>query len=97
MINENATLCPHCHYPMLKLANFEGVSSRDAQGFHGKDNHDYSFWGWWAIVDELLSGMWNGLTTWRRRRQVKKLRDEVLPQFPKSLICPHCLQVVRRT
>jgi hypothetical protein len=93
---EQRTLCPNCHYPMLKLSGFEGVSSRDAQAFHGKNSHDFSLWGWWAIAHDLLAGLWSGLGAWRRRRQVKKLRDEVLPQFPKSLICPHCLQVFRK-
>jgi hypothetical protein len=96
MLNDNATFCPHCHYPMLKLSRFEGVSSRDAQGFNGKDSHDFSFWGWWAIAHDLFTRMWSGVGTWLRRRQVNKLRAEVLPQFPKSLICPHCMQVFRK-
>jgi hypothetical protein len=96
MLHDNATQCPQCHYPMLNLSGFEGVSSRDAQGFNNRDLHDYSFWGWWAIAYGIFAGMWSGLGTLRRRRQVKKLRAEILPQFPKSLICPHCLQVLRK-
>lgn len=82
---------------MLELKDFEGVSSNDAPGFGGKDAHDFWFWGWWAIMHDIAVEIWNALRSVWRRHKVKKLRQEILPRFPNTLICPQCLNVVKKT
>ena len=82
---------------MLELQKFEGVSSRDAAGFGGKEARDYWFWGWWAVVHDLLSEVWHSIGLAWRKRKVRRLRAELLPQYPNTLICPQCFHIIKRT
>ncbi len=96
MSRDHWTHCPECHYPMLELNGFEGVSSNDAAGLSGKGAQDYWLWGLWAIAHDILEQVWNVLRSAWRKHKVKKLRAELLPQFPNTLICPQCLYTIKK-
>ena len=88
---------------MVKLEGFDGTSSADADGFDRFETNDFSHGGWslalalWPFLWEMSCDAARGVKSLWRKRRVRKLRDEVLPRFPKSLICPLCHEIARRT
>lgn len=86
---------------MVKLDGFDGTSSADADSFGSgssggfRDFLLYSFA--YVFTIGLLMEIGKGARGLWRNRRVKKLRDEVLPRFPKSLMCPLCHEIVRRS
>jgi len=79
---------------MLALKKFEGDSSRDAPGFG--DDTNYRVWGSWGILYDIFKSLTKGADLQRRRKQVARLKVEILPKFPNSMICPQCLSVLHR-
>jgi hypothetical protein len=57
------------------------------------DGIDLYFYGLWAYVYNLLFG---AAALAAKKRKLEKLRSEVLPQFPKALVCPGCLYIERK-
>ncbi len=103
MSPDHRPLCPQCRYPVLKLKDFDGASSLDAPGFDGVDAsnyrsaHDYSLWFLGMIfIRDVLKEIGKGFRSLRRRHKVKKLRAEILPHLPDTLICPLCLHVIKQ-
>jgi hypothetical protein len=85
--------CPQCRYPMLRLAGFEGVSSKDApnpSAHSGYGESNYHWFGLLGIIWSLLCDLAKEIGLLGRKRKVKQLRAEILPQYPDALICPHC-------
>ena len=86
--------CPECLYPMLKLSDYDGDCSLDAPGFNSSDARDFPFgFHELAFIFDILRDVGSGLRNLARRRKVKKLRLEILPQWPQTLVCPHCLHL----
>ncbi len=96
MTTHQRTICPDCRCKLLKLRDFEGVSSRDAPRFDDYDSSAVRLWGLWIFVFSLLKNLWRGGDETKRRRKAKQLRDEILPEYPKSVICPDCFEVDKR-
>ena len=81
---------------MLELKDFDGTSSHDAPGFESRDPHDYFWLGLWAIALDFVADIWRWLGSSWRKKKVRKLQEEMLPQFPNTIICPRCLLTVER-
>ena len=81
---------------MLELKDFDGTSSRDAPGFEQRDPHDYFWFGLWAIAHDIAIDAWRWLGSASRKKRVKRLKEEMLPQFPNTIICPRCLITIER-
>jgi hypothetical protein len=58
MTTHQRTICPDCRCKLLKLHDFEGVSSRDAPGFDSYDSSGFYFWGLWVYVFDFLKSIW---------------------------------------
>lgn len=82
-------LCQACRYPMVYLHDFDGRTSRDAPASGGYGAHESGLWGW---LYNLVRG---GAQLRQRQSAAKRLRETILPEFPKSQVCPQCLAVVR--
>jgi len=81
---------------MLELDGFDGVSGLDAPDHSGRDARDYWVWGLWIIAYDVLVEIWLGMRGMSRKKRIKKLQDELLPQFPNTIICPRCLITIER-
>lgn len=82
---------------MLALKDFDGISSKDAPGFDRdmpSGHADFIWWNW--IVKPLGEALFSGVRKSQRMSKVRVLKAEVLPLFPKSVICPQCLHVEQR-
>jgi len=88
-------ICPSCRRPMVDLAGYDLAVRRDVErtdGFRPKNRA--------GIPVFLFLGLLNWLTDsavqWLRIRKVDRLCRQELPPYPKSLICPSCLSILRR-
>ncbi len=85
---------------MIKLEGFDGTSSADADSFDRRSSYSSGDADWYFLVYEFTIGLlveiWKGVRGLWRKRRVRKLREEILPRFPKSLICPLCHEIARR-
>lgn len=84
-------LCQSCRYPMVYPHDFEGNSSRDAPDIGGYGAQDAGLWAWFYNLVRGSSRLR------QRQSEAKRLRETILPEFPKSQICPQCFAVVRLT
>lgn len=79
---------------MLKLANYDGDCSLDAPNFNGSDARDFPVGGhWFAFSLDIAREICGSVRNIARRRKVKKLRAQILPLWPQTLVCPHCLHL----
>jgi len=88
--------CLDCRYPMLELRDFDGVSSRDAPGFEQRDAHEYRWLGLWGYAFDALGDIWRWLGKAGRMRKVQRLKEEMLTNFPNTVICPRCFSAIER-
>ena len=87
--NDEAPLCRHCRYPLLSLRGFMGISSRD-----NTDLIPDRYGGLFILA--APGALWRAAVRAKRRRWVKCMHRELLPEYPFSLICPACFLIVRR-
>ncbi|MDQ3814072.1 MAG: hypothetical protein M3347_08980 [Armatimonadota bacterium] len=89
-------LCPHCRSPMLPLKDYE------VRGGAGPDEDDSdtmpSMHRDWteSIIMGILDHIWDGVRTTLRKRKLLRLRRQLLPRSPNSLVCPRCLHAIER-
>lgn len=84
--------CPSCHAWMLPLRDFE-IQKSSAAPTVGAELWEFLLWGWTIFVANYIS---DALTYNERKRKLALLKSQTLPQFSNSLLCPHCLHVVKR-
>lgn len=84
--------CPECHAFMLPLQGYEISKSVEAPVVSA-ELWEFLLWGWWAFASNYL---WGALTLKGRLSKLAQQKAEVLPQFPRSLVCPKCLHIIRR-
>jgi len=100
MEHASQTRCPKCEYPFIALENFNGDSRRHTATFE----EPYSTPNAWTGCDfplleiavDILREIFNPVGLKLRRYRVTKMKEEILPQFPISVMCPKCLAVVKR-
>lgn len=86
--------CPECRYTTVMLNDFDGTWSGDAVEGEARDPLSYFRWGMWLVLWDLLCAGFKMSGRENRKTKVERLRKEVLPDFPDSLICPSCLHVI---
>lgn len=94
-IDNPDVICPHCRRPMVDLAGYDLAVRRDvhrSDGFRPKNRVGIPVF----LVLGLLNSLTDSLVQWLRARKVDRLCRQELPLYPKSLICPVCLTVLRR-
>lgn len=100
MAHVRQTRCSKCQYPLLALKNFNGDSSRDAPTLEAPYRTPTATAGCGPMFAEILvdifGEIFKGIGLMWRRRKVSKKKEEILPQFPNSVICPQCLGVLQR-
>jgi len=90
-------LCASCQYPLLRLDNFEGISSHDAPvaGDRSIDSSPMLRLGLlWTVGGILWGAMRRNGGQQSRKNQVARLRADILPEAPDAKICPMCLRVM---
>ena len=84
--------CPQCPGVLLPLRDYEIQKSSESPGV-GADVGEFLLFGWWAFILNFVDDAWS---FGGRKKRLAALKAEVLPQFPRSLVCPRCLHVVKR-
>jgi len=84
--------CPSCHGFMMPLGKYE-IQKLSEGPTVGAEPWEFYLYGWMAFVYNYI---YDAMTFKERKAKLSKLKDEVLPQFPNSQVCPQCLQVIKR-
>lgn len=84
--------CPHCHSPMVPLRAHEVNKSSESPAVEA-ELWEFLLWGWIAFAVNFAHGL---VTYASRKRKLATLKRDVLPRFPRSLICPRCFYITRR-
>jgi hypothetical protein len=77
---------------MLPLQDYELQKSSESPTV-GAEAWEFFLWGWMALVYNYVYDLF---TYQSRKSKLAQLKQTVLPQFRKSLVCPRCLHVVKR-
>ncbi|BDI29781.1 hypothetical protein CCAX7_18320 [Capsulimonas corticalis] len=91
-VREEWPECPGCRSVMQPLATYELPSASEFPAVEA-ELWEILLWGWMIIVANFLVGL---LTYGGRKALLAKLKHDILPRFPHSLVCPRCLKVERR-
>ncbi len=83
--------CHKCATPLLPLRDFEIHKSSESPGV-GADLPEFILFGWWAFVINYVDDLFSFGS---RQKRLAALKSEVLPQFPRSQVCPRCLELKR--
>ncbi len=59
----------------------------------GAEWWEFLIWGWAAFVYNFI---FDSFTYEGRKQKLAQQKAGVLPQFPRSLVCPKCLHVLKR-
>lgn len=84
--------CPQCHSVMFPLREYELPSSSEFPAVEA-ELWEFLLWGWAVYAINFIVGL---LGYGGRKAKLAQQKQEVLPRFPHSLVCPRCLFVVRR-
>ncbi len=84
--------CPHCRSVMLPLRSYEIPGASEFPAVEC-ELWEFFIWGWMAFVYHFLSGL---ATYGGRKARLAQQKRDVLPRFPRSLVCPRCLHVQSR-
>ena len=77
---------------MLPLKEYE-ISKASESPTADTELWEFLLWGWVAFVGNYV----NDLFTYEsRKRKLAQQKQEVLPDFPNSLVCARCLHVSKR-
>jgi hypothetical protein len=84
--------CSKCAAFMVPLKEYE-ISNADEAPTVGAEWWEFLLWGWIIFVANYLYDL---MTFNGRKSKLAELKKTVLPQFPRSLICPSCLHVKKK-
>lgn len=90
--------CPGCrHWRMYELSNFHEDDINDAPSHDGWGEPTWFHSINWLYYFGWLVNMFGGAASVQKKRaKLRKLRAEVLPRAPKTLVCPKCFEVIER-
>lgn len=77
---------------MLPLRDYS-IENSERPSLGAIEPWEFMLWGWMAFVYNYV---YDSLTYKGRQQKIANLHAEILPHFPNSLICPHCLHIVRK-
>lgn len=84
--------CPKCRNVTVPLKDFE-ISEASEGPTASADAVDFWLFGLWAFAINYFA---EAFSFGGRRAKLRQLKRDVLPQFPHSLVCPRCLNVIER-
>lgn len=76
---------------MIPLADYEIHKASESPGV-GAELWQFLLFGWAIFVINYLTDLW---TFEERKKKLATLKAEVLPTFPRSQVCPRCLELKR--
>ena len=88
---DEAVTCSECHAFMVPLRGYEISKSESPAA--SMELWEYVVWGWSAI---LVNYVHDALTLKGRTQRLAQQKAQVLPRFPRSLVCPRCGHVLQR-
>lgn len=82
---------------MYDLANFheDDVNESPVQEGWGSPSWFYSI-NWFYYLGWLINIFRSSGSVAAKRAKLRKIRKDVLPRAPKSIICPKCFEVIER-
>ena len=84
--------CPNCQGWMLPLDEYEICKNSEVPEMNA-DAVEFGILGWWAYPFNYIYDLF---TLKGRQEKLAKQKQEILPQFPNSLVCTRCLQIKKR-
>ena len=84
--------CPQCRAATVLLANYE-ISDAGYDPASHSDLPQFLWFGWLTYALDYVSELFS---FGGRESKLARLKRETLPQFPRSLVCPRCLHVIKR-
>ena len=84
--------CSECGTWILPLQEYE-IEAASESPTAGAELWEFILWGWMAFVYNYVYDLF---TFKERQLRLARLKAEILPQFPRSLVCPGCLRVTKR-
>ena len=84
--------CAECHAYMLPLRDYE-ISRLSEAPAADTEMWEFLVWGWTAFVYNYL---YDAFTYENRKRKLAQMKQQILPQFPNSLVCTRCLHLLKR-
>jgi hypothetical protein len=97
------TRCPVCDYhPLFALANYleTDVNDKPTTDYYVPDSHWSHTFPLGVLIIQMSTAignlLWGKAKVAKGRAKVRRARAEVLPRSPKSLICPHCYEVLEK-
>lgn len=84
--------CPHCRSVMLPLREYEIQRSSEFPAVEA-ELWEFLLWGWMAFVSNFVCAL---IGFGGRKATLAKQKQDILPRFPNSLVCPRCFVVIRR-
>jgi len=95
-IEDEWIACPTCRYPMLPLRTYELQKVSEFPAVEA-DGWTFFFFGWIIFVAQIAYHFLTGLFTFEaRKRKLAQAKRDILPRFPNSIVCPQCINVVKR-
>lgn len=92
-------VCPRCRVLMVPLVRFKPDEVRLVSDVNPDAERMTRALGWRYFAGTFLltfgETLYEFAASARCRRKVAKLKRDVLPQHPKSQVCPQCLQIKR--
>lgn len=77
---------------MLPLSEYEICTDSEAPEFKS-DAVEYGFLGLWAYPFNYVYDLF---TRKGRQNKLATAKEQLLPQFPNSLVCTRCLHIIKR-
>jgi hypothetical protein len=77
---------------MLPLKDYDLQKSSESPTM-GAELWEFLLWGWVAFVANYISDLF---LYEERKRKLAKQKQDVLPEFPNSLVCTRCLHLTKR-
>lgn len=90
--------CPACgHWRMYDLSNYyeEDINGSPVQEGWGSPSWFFEV-NWFYYLGWLVNTLRGSAGVASRRAKLRRIRKEVLPRAPKSIICPNCFEVIER-
>ncbi len=88
----DSTPCSECHAFMLPLRDYEISLATEAPAINA-EIWEFLLWGWWAFAYNYVFG---AIALKGRVSKLAQQKQEILPLFPRSLVCPRCLHILKR-
>ena len=84
--------CPKCRNVTVRLDDYQISEAAEGPAL-GADWIEFLIFGWVIFVANYIMELFS---FGGRKSKLAKLKAEILPNFPNSLVCPRCLHVIER-